>query len=54
MDNIDGGKVLGAVRRIDVDKVQCAMNNMKNGKACGPFVFVLNMLKAGWKSCLKS
>ena len=28
-------KVVGAVRRINIEEVWCAMSNMKNGKACG-------------------
>lgn len=31
-DNITA-KVAGEVRQINVEEVQCAMNNMKNGKA---------------------
>ena len=32
-DSIDDSKVEGAVRRIEVEEVQCAMNQMKIGKA---------------------
>ena len=35
-DSIDASKVEGAVRRIEVEEVQCAMNCMKIGKASGP------------------
>ena len=34
-DSIDDSKVEGAVRRIEVEEVQCAMNQMKIGKASG-------------------
>ena len=33
--SIDDSKVEGAVRRIEVEEVQCAMNQMKIGKASG-------------------
>ena len=35
-DSIDASKVEGAVRRIEVEEVRCAMNRMKIGKAIGP------------------
>ena len=35
-DSTDATKLEGAVRRIQVDEVQCAMNRMKIGKASGP------------------
>ena len=35
-DSVDASKVKGAVRRIEVEEVQCAMNHMKIGKASGP------------------
>ena len=35
-DSIDGGKVEGAVRRIEVEEVLCAMNRMKSGKQVDP------------------
>ena len=35
-NSIDASKVEGAVRRIEVEEVRCAMNRMKIGKASGP------------------
>ena len=35
-DSIDASKVEGAVRRIEVEEVRCAMNRMKIGTATGP------------------
>ena len=35
-DNIDASKVEGAVIRIEVEELRCAMNRMKIGKASGP------------------
>ena len=35
-DSIDAGKVEGAVRRNEVEEVQCVMNHMKIGKQVGP------------------
>ena len=52
-DSIDVSKVEGAVRRIDVEKVQCAMNQMKIGKASGPSGVAIKMFKAGGDKCLK-
>ena len=34
-DSIDVSKVEGAVRRIEVEEVQCAINQIKIGKAAG-------------------
>ena len=53
-DSIDDSKVEGAVRRIEVEEVQCAMNRMKIGKASGPAGVALEMFKAGGDKCLKS
>ena len=36
-DSIEASKVEGAVRRIEVEEVQSAMNRMKIRKASGPF-----------------
>ena len=35
-DSIDASNVEGAVSRIEVEEVQCAMNRMKIGKQVGP------------------
>ena len=35
-DSINVSKVEGAVRRIEIAQLQCAMNQMKLGKANGP------------------
>ena len=35
-DSIDASKVEGAVRRIEVEKVRCAMNCLKIKKTSGP------------------
>ena len=51
---IDASKVEGAVRRIKVEEVHCAMNQMKIGKASGPSGFTIEMFKAGGDKCLKS
>lgn len=34
-DKITASKMVGAVHRIDIQKVCCATNDMKNGKASG-------------------
>ena len=46
-DSIDASKVEGAVRRIEVEEVRCAMSRMKIGKASGPSGIALEMFKAG-------
>ena len=51
---IDASKVEGAVRRIKVEDVHCAMNQMKIGKASGPSGVTIEMFKAGGDKCLKS
>ena len=53
-DSIDASKVEGAVRRIEVEEVWCAMNRMKIGKASGLSGLALEMFKAGGDICLKS
>ena len=53
-DSIDACKVEGAVRRIEVEEVRCAMNRMKIGKASGPSGVALEMFRAGGDNCLKS
>ena len=53
-DSIDASKVEGAVRRIEVEEVLCAMNRMKIGKASGPSGLVIELFKAGGDKCLKS
>ena len=40
-DNIDVSRVEDAVRRIEVEKVRCAMNQMNGRKASGPSGFAL-------------
>ena len=52
-NSIDASKVEGAVRRIGVEEVQCAMNCMKIGKASGPFGVAKELFKAGGDKCLK-
>ena len=51
--SIDVSKVEGAVRKIEVEEVWCAMNQMKIGKASGPSGVALEMFKAGGDKCLK-
>ena len=46
-DSIDASKIEGAVRRIKVEEVRCAMNRMKIGKASRPSGVALEMFKAG-------
>ena len=53
-DSIDASKVKGAVRRIEVEEVQCAMSCMKIGKASGPSGVAIELLEAGGNKCLKS
>ena len=53
-DSMDAIKVEGAVRRIEVEEVRCAMNQMKIGKPSGPSVVAIEMFKAGGYKCLKS
>ena len=47
-DNIDASKVEGAVRRIELEEVQHAVNLMKIWKASGPFEVVIEMFKDSW------
>ena len=53
-DSIDASKVEGAVRRIEVEEVRCAMNRMKIGKASGPSGVTIDLFKTGGDKCLKS
>ena len=53
-DSIGASMVEGAVRRIEVEVVQWAMNRMKIEKASGPFGVALELFKAGGDKCLKS
>ena len=53
-DSIDASNVDGAVRRIEVEEVRCAMNRMKIGKASEPSGVAIEMFKAGADKCLKS
>ena len=50
-DSIDAGKVEGAVRRIEVEKVWCPMECMKIGKASGPFGVAIELFKPGGDKC---
>ena len=52
--SIDASKVEGAVRRIEVEEVQRAINRMKIGKASGLSGVALEMFKAGRDKYLKS
>ena len=53
-DSIDAGKVEGAVRRIEVEEVQCVMNRMKIGKTSGPSRVAIKLFNAGGDKCLES
>ena len=53
-DSIDDSKVEGAVKRIVVEEVGCAINRMKIGKANGPSGVAIEIFKAGGDKCLKS
>ena len=53
-DTIDASKVEGAVRRIEIEEVQCAMNRMKIGKASGRSGVAIELFKADVDKCLKS
>ena len=52
--NIAASKVVGGVCKVDVQKVQQAMNNMNNGKASGLYCVILDMVKATKEICLGS
>ena len=39
-DSIDDSKVEGTVRRIEVEEMWCAMNEMKIGQQVGPLGFL--------------
>ena len=53
-NSIEASMVEGAVRRIEVEDVQCAMNHMKIRKASGPSGVAIELFKAGGDMCLKS
>ena len=53
-DTIDTSKVDGAVRRIEVKEVWCAMNRMKIRNVSGASGVALEMFKVGGDKCLKS
>ena len=53
-DSIDANKVEGAVRRIEVEEVQCATNHMKIGKTGGSSGVAIELFKTGGDKCLKS
>ena len=44
-NSIDASKVEGAVKRIEVEEVQCAMNRMKIRKASGSLGLLKNCLR---------
>ena len=53
-DSIDASKVEGAVRRIEAEEVQYAMNHRKVRKANGRSRVAIEFFKAGGDKCLKS
>ena len=53
-DSIHAYKVEGAVKRIEVEEIRCAMNRMKIGKASVPSGVAIELFKAGGDKCLKS
>ena len=53
-DSIDANKVEDAVRRIEVEEVQCATNRMKIGKTSGSSGVAIEFFKTGGDKCLKS
>ena len=53
-DSIDAGTIEGAVRRIEVEEVRCAMNRLKIGKASGRSGVAIELFKAGVDKCWKS
>ena len=52
-DSIDTSEVEGAVRRIEVKEVRCAMTRMTIGKASGLSGVAIESFKAGGYKCLK-
>ena len=51
-DSIDASQVEGAVTRIEVEEVWCAMNRMKIRNASGPTSGVaIELFKAGGDKC---
>ena len=44
-DSIDASKADGAMKRIQVEEVRCAMNRMKTGKQVGLLGLLQNCLK---------
>ena len=52
-DSIDVSKVEGAVRRIEIEEVRCAMNRMETGKTSGPSGVAIELFMAGGDKCLK-
>ena len=53
-DSIDASKVDGAMRRIEVEELWCAMDQMKIRKASGSSGVSIEVFKAGGDKCLKS
>ena len=44
-DSIDTSELESAVRRTEVEEVQCAMNHIKIGKASGPSGVAIELFK---------
>ena len=46
-DSIDASKFEGAVRRIEIKEVRCAMNRLKIGKESGPSGITIELFVKG-------
>ena len=46
-DSIDGSKLEGVMRTIEVEEVRCAFSRLKIGKASGRSGVAIELLKAG-------
>ena len=53
-DSINGSKVEGSMRRIEVEQVLCAMNRINIRKANQPSGVPVKIFKAGGNKSLKS
>ena len=53
-DSIDASKVEGAARRMRLNRVRCAMNRIKIGKASGPSGVAIELFMVGGDKGLKS
>ena len=53
-DSIDASKVEGAVRRMRLNRLRCAMNRIKIGKASGPSGVAIELFMVGGDKGLKS